>query len=74
MTQDDDIAEIYAVKERLVKNKIQVPIKTLMNAMIIPEMIPNDNSDKLPKPGDNMYSNPYMKTKKKKKKGKKKKK
>ena len=44
----DEIKELIAVKDRLAKNKISVPINVLMEGLLSPEVLPYEKIDKLP--------------------------
>ena len=73
--RQQQLAEIEEVKNRMAKYKVNVPIKKLMDSMMVPSGGTKDKYDLLPEPGQGLMVNPFFKGKKKKKgKGKKKKK
>jgi hypothetical protein len=73
--REEQIEEIEEIKRRLAKYKINVPIKELKDAMLIPEGITEPQKlEVLPPAGLGLLKNPFFKTKKKKKKKKGKKK
>jgi hypothetical protein len=57
----------------MAKYRINIPIKRLMDSILIPEGLGGEKKDQLPPPGLGLMENPFFKASKKKKKKKKKK-
>ena len=73
--REEQLDEIEQIKRRMAKYKINVPMKELADALLIPEGFNDEQKlEQIPEPGYGLLRNPFFKTKKKKKKkGKKKK-
>ncbi|EAS03934.3 hypothetical protein TTHERM_00456720 (macronuclear) [Tetrahymena thermophila SB210] len=73
VVRKEQVDEIEEVKKRLAKYNVNVPIKAMKNALLVPEGNLGVDADLMPDPGLGLFSNPFFKVgKKKKKKGKKK--
>jgi hypothetical protein len=57
----------------MAKSKINIPIKRLIDSLVIPEGLAGEKSELLPEPGYGLMENPFFKEKGKGKKKKKKK-
>ena len=68
-SRKEQIDEIEAVKKRLAKDKKNLNMKVLNNALLVPEGLIDDfKLNAMPKPGSQLILNPFFKGKKKKKK------
>lgn len=74
-SRNNQMREIQDIKDRLVRNKVNIPVRKIQSALMVPFSQPDTAKDpskiKLPAPGSMLAKNPVMK-KKKRRKGKKK--
>ena len=48
----------------MAKYSISIPMKKLTDSILTPDNLDEDSCEILPKPGDNMFHNPYIKGRK----------
>ncbi|CAD8052868.1 unnamed protein product [Paramecium sonneborni] len=70
---EEQLKEVFEIKNRMAKHKIVVPLKKIMTGLIAPTVDKNSLYDKIPDIGSMIMSNPFEVAKKTKKKKKKKK-
>ncbi|CAD8044922.1 unnamed protein product [Paramecium primaurelia] len=70
---EEQLKEVYEIKNRMAKHKIVIPLKKIMTGLIAPTVDKNNLYDKIPDIGSMIMSNPFEVAKKTKKKKKKKK-
>lgn len=73
--RQEQMLDVYSIKERLARDGCQAQLKTIKKALLVPdEPLRVPGTFQYPHPGVNLMKNPFPKKKKKKGKGKKKKK
>ncbi|CAD8128781.1 unnamed protein product [Paramecium sonneborni] len=70
---EEQLKEVFEIKNRMAKHKIVVPLKKIMTGLIAPTIDKNNLQDKIPDIGSMIMNNPFEVAKKTKKKKKKKK-